>query len=95
MRKIEQWMLEKIQAAKNVYASNKECPNSTEDFSAVKDNTIVTLAAGSNLIEVFLWGNRIAEIDCISNAVFIDGKTLDKYPTLTTKSRLRALGCKL
>lgn len=40
--------------------------------------------------EVFLHHNRIATI--INEKVTVDVQTLKKWPTLTTKSRLRALG---
>lgn len=58
-----------------------------------KDNTAVALNTNGD-VEVYLHGNHIATIsDSSLNTVNI--RTLKKYPTNTTKSRLRALGFNL
>jgi hypothetical protein len=54
-------------------------------------NTMVSIR-DDNSVSVFLHGNHIADIDCPSGFVLVNGSTLRRYPTNTTKSRLRALG---
>jgi hypothetical protein len=51
-------------------------------------NTHVTIDA--NTAHVFLHGNHIASV--VNDNVMVNIDTLRAYPTVTTKSRLRALG---
>ena len=51
-------------------------------------NTNVTIDA--NTAHVFLHGNHIASV--VNDNVMVNIDTLRAYPTVTTKSRLRALG---
>lgn len=55
------------------------------------DNTIVSPLDENNLA-VYLHGNEIALINQITGFVMTNVDTLRRYPTPTTKSRLRALG---
>jgi hypothetical protein len=41
---------------------------------------------------VFLHGNHIADVNSRNGFVMVVSHTLARYPTVTTKSRLRALG---
>jgi hypothetical protein len=41
---------------------------------------------------VFLHGNHIADVNSRTGFVMVNRYTLAKWPTVTTKSRLRALG---
>ena len=43
-------------------------------------------------VGVFLFGNHIADVNSETGFVMVDRNTLAKWPTVTTKSRLRALG---
>ena len=52
------------------------------------DNTHVKIDA--NTAHVFLHGNHIASV--VNDNVMVNIDTLRTYPTVTTKSRLRALG---
>ena len=52
------------------------------------DNTHVKIDA--NTAHIFLHGNHIASV--VNDNVMVNVDTLRKYPTNTTKSRLRALG---
>lgn len=54
------------------------------------DNTSVHTIKGG--VEVQLHGHRIATVN-ENGEVVVDTDTLKKWPTNTTKSRLRALGC--
>ena len=51
-------------------------------------NTQVSIDA--NTAHVFLHGNHIASV--VNDIVMVNVDTLKAYPTVTTKSRLRALG---
>ena len=55
-------------------------------------NTQVTIDA--NVAHVFLHGNHIASVlnGNLDGPVMVNIDTLRRYPTVTTKSRLRALG---
>jgi hypothetical protein len=64
--------------------------NGKADWSV--DNTRVMAIVGG--FEVQLYGNRIATVDEYGE-VKADIDTLKKWPTNTTKSRLRALGLNL
>lgn len=77
MRKIEQQMLEAVQNGTNW----------------TKDNTRVHSVIGG--MEVQLHGNTLGIYEDQGGGSFgftVDKNTLKKYPTNTTKSRLRALG---
>ena len=52
------------------------------------DNTHVKIDA--NTAHVFLHGNHIASV--VNDNVMVNRDTLKRFPTNTTKSRLRALG---
>jgi len=54
-----------------------------------KDNTEVVVINGVS--QVYLHGNHIANVYC--GDVEVNVRTLMNWPTSTTKSRLRALGC--
>jgi hypothetical protein len=54
-------------------------------------NTIVSPIDGVNSA-VFLHGNHIADVNSTNGSVMVVTHTLRAYPTVTTKSRLRALG---
>lgn len=57
----------------------------------VLGNTYVNPVIGG--IQVWLHGNHIATVDhSYGGSVTVNKETLRKYPTNTTKSRLRALG---
>lgn len=53
-----------------------------------KDNTYINPVIGG--IEVWLWNNHIATVT--DTGLKVNKETLKRYPTVTTKSRLRALG---
>lgn len=55
------------------------------------DNTSVKPIDDVN-VAVYLWGNHIADVNSRTGFVMINNNTLAKWPTVTTKSRLRALG---
>lgn len=44
---------------------------------------------------VFLHGNHIADVNSRTGFVMVNANTLRRWPTATTKSRLRALGAKV
>lgn len=64
--------------------------NGKADWSL--DNTRIMAIVGG--FEVHLHGNRIATVDEYGS-VKVDVNTLKRWPTNTTKSRLRALGVNL
>ena len=77
MRKIEQQMLAAVAAGK----------------AWTLDNTTVSMhvdARGFQVPNVFLHGNHIATIE--NGVCRVNEYTLARWPTPTTKSRLRALG---
>jgi hypothetical protein len=55
------------------------------------DNTVVTPISGANC-SVYLYGNHIADVNTPTGFVIVNIDTLKRYPTNTTKSRLRAMG---
>ena len=57
-------------------------------------NTTVT-TDGEGISRVYLHGNHIATVDQDTRKVIVNARTLADYPTMTTKSRLRALGCRV
>ena len=77
MRKIEQKMVNAV----------------TQRYSWSEGNTTVNIEEQANKVTVFLYGNRIA-YQYKPNECFlsVDENTLNKFPTRTTFSRLRALG---
>ena len=74
MRKIEQQMIEALNARKHW----------------VNSNTMV-FSHGS----VYLHGNHIADVDPETKKLTVNLHTLRKWPSMTTRSRLRALGANL
>ena len=44
---------------------------------------------------VFLHGNHIADVNSGTGFVMVNADTLRRWPTVTTKSRLRALGANI
>jgi hypothetical protein len=76
MRKLEQKMVEAL--------------NNSENFNG--NNTTVIFDKSTNQSSIFLHGHLIAEYNHTRCAVYANGETLARYPTNTTKSRLRALG---
>ena len=54
------------------------------------DNTMVK--AYNTYCDIYLHGNHIAEYDNANNKLTVNVQTLAKWPTPTTKRRLRALG---
>ena len=80
MRKIEQHMLNAIRNRKNWSGGN----------------TQVIFAKGDQgsawWCDVYLHGNHIAEFNEMTWQAKVNTKTLSRWPTMTTKSRLRALG---
>ena len=59
-----------------------------------KGNMYVRYNGGTNTSDVFLHGNHIANVvsDAYGLFVTVNKETLSRWPTPTTKSRLRALG---
>lgn len=57
-------------------------------------NTMVSSIDGINCA-VFLHGNHIADVNSETGFVMVNKYTLHKWPSNTTKSRLRALGAKV
>jgi hypothetical protein len=55
------------------------------------DNTRVQNMDGINMA-VYLFGNHIADVNTMTNEVKVNEQTFARFPTRTTKSRLRALG---
>ena len=72
MRKIEQQMVNAIQAGKSWQSGNTQ---------------VVTVRGASG---VYLFGQHIATVE--DGDVRVNPVSLAQYPTVTTKSRLRALG---
>lgn len=62
--------------------------NTQGQFS--KGNTVVSTING--ISKIMLHGHLIAKVDHSINAVMVIKETLKNWPTVTTKSRLRALG---
>ena len=44
---------------------------------------------------VYLYGNHIADVNSKTGFVMVNKYTLRKWPSVTTKSRLRALGARI
>jgi hypothetical protein len=64
-----------------------------------KDNTLVTIVNDGNpygtRAEVYLHGNHIANYWYQDASLEVNERTLAEWSTVTTKSRLRALGAKV
>jgi hypothetical protein len=88
MRKIEQQMLNAIHTK-----TDKWVKDNTGVFYLSANETGNPFGARS---EIYLHGNLIAEYwhdrAHLNSAIEVDTSTLKRYPTNTTKSRLRALG---
>lgn len=54
-----------------------------------QDNTMVSIV--ENTAQVFLHGNHIATMDYTTRMLTVNVETLRRWPSPTTKSRLRAL----
>ena len=80
MRKVEQQMLQAITDRKDWVSAN------TGVFMENAGNPYGPRA------EVYLHGQHIASYWYESGDLDVDERTLARYPTVTTKSRLRALG---
>ena len=83
MRKIEQQMNEAIRAFQNV--------KTWDSLSWSSGNTSVTRQP-DGFIDVYLHGNHIAQI---GDRLLVSLPTLRRWPSMTTRSRLRALGADL
>jgi len=84
MRKIEQQMIEAIQNKRNWKSGN----TSVEYLPEIETVT----RARIEMAKVYLFGNCIATYSYYNNTAYIVASTLVKWPTVTTFSRLRALG---
>lgn len=83
MRKIEREMNQAVRAFQNV--------QNWETLRWSKDNTKV-VRQPDGFIDVYLHGNHIAQI---GNYLLVNINTLRRWPSRTTRSRLRALGANL
>ena len=63
--------------------------NAHKDWKS--DNTSVSCIDDIN-VAVYLYGNHIADVNSLTGFVMVNKDTLRRWPTPTTKSRLRALG---
>lgn len=63
--------------------------NAHKDWKS--DNTSVSCIDDVN-VAVYLYGNHIADVNSRTGFVMVNKQTLARWPTPTTKSRLRALG---
>lgn len=61
-----------------------------QGYDWCKDNTQVTHEGDT--ANVYLHGHHIAIVHSFTGALVVNAQTLAKWPTNTTKSRLRALG---
>jgi hypothetical protein len=84
MRKIEKQMLDAISSK-----ADKWVNNNTAVFYISANESGNPFGSRS---EVFLHGNHIADYWHESGSLEVNSRTLAKWPTPTTKSRLRALG---
>lgn len=83
MRKIEQQLLAAIKARKDF-----RLDNTSAFFIGASESGN---HAGSRT-EIYLHNNHIADYWHDLGQLEVDSRTLARYPTVTTKSRLRALG---
>jgi hypothetical protein len=79
VRKIEQQMVKAVKAKEGLY----------------KDNTSVMHNPSLNTSNIYLHGNHIATYYHVNGRLKVNIDTLKRWPTNTTKSRLRALGANL
>ena len=84
MRKIEKLMLSAVYNRSNFKLDNTEV-----------NYLIGTPCDKYGKSVIYLHGNQIAYYDHKSNALKVDLDTLRKWPSMTTRSRLRALGANL
>jgi hypothetical protein len=63
--------------------------NEGKDFT-LNNTHVKNVKIDANTAHVFLHGNHIASV--VNGIVMVNVDTLKAYPTVTTKSRLRALG---
>jgi hypothetical protein len=87
MRQIEKEMCLAIGNKKNWIKSNTRveyAPELNEPLRACIEHA-----------RVYLWGNHIGTFVYSLNRFDVNKETLAKWPTMTTKSRLRALGAKV
>jgi len=77
MRKIEKQMIDAVKAKTTWHGSNTSVSMHVD-------------ARGFLIPNIFLHGNHIASVE--NDVVRVNEYTLKHWPTLTTKSRLRALG---
>ena len=84
MRKIEQAMCKAIGQRKSWKDSNTEV--------VYQEALDTPTRACIEYAKVFLWGNHIGTYVYHLNRFDVNQNTLAKWPTRTTKSRLRALG---
>lgn len=75
--------MKKIEKAMLVAAFNNQCWQSGNTATRPIDDTNCA---------VYLHGHEIAIVNSQTGAVLVNKYTLSRWPTLTTKSRLRALG---
>ena len=78
MRKIEQQMCLAIGQKRNMWVDNTRVEYHND--------------AHGETAEVYLWGNHLGTYRYNQVKFFVNDETYAKWPTRTTKSRLRALG---
>jgi hypothetical protein len=66
--------------------------NAHKDWESA--NTSVSCIDDVN-VAVYLYGNHIADVNSRTGFVMVNKQTLAKWPSNTTKSRLRALGVRV
>ncbi|CAB4160722.1 hypothetical protein UFOVP729_10 [uncultured Caudovirales phage] len=81
MRKIEKAMCEAIGQKRNMWVDNTRVEYHND--------------AHGETAEVYLWGNHLGTFVYKQTKFYVNGETYAKWPTRTTKSRLRALGASL
>lgn len=86
MRKIEKLMLQAIEA-------RKQWHNANTAVWYVSSSESGNPHGGRS--EIYLHGNHIADYWHNSGELDVDMRTLRNWPSMTTRSRLRALGAKL
>jgi len=79
MRKIEEQMLNAIRSRKNWAGGNTQ--------------VVVHNPTGTS--DIHLHGNHIASVPSDLSGIIVNTDTLRRWPTVTTKSRLRALGANI
>lgn len=84
MRKIEKMMVKAVVEKKNF-----KLDNTTVEYRPAIETSIQSRIETSR---VYLHGNHIATAIHATGEIVVNEDTLSAYPTVTTKSRLRALG---